>query len=686
MEFSINKNEWKFNRADVKNAHKSNFKDDAWMSITIPHDYNGGVDGVHSDIFKGRFDFNNDLDNRLIYKGPGWYRTTLQIDDKHKGKCIFIRFEAVSLRAEVWVNGKEVGSHDGGYTAFEFDITDYIKYGKPNVIAVRSDNSNNPNIAPWMKDETKSFPYSFDYGIYGGIYRDVRITVTDPIKIEKVLNTPVSGAQAPTSVSIDTYVKNYSDKEKTVDLKTIILDPKGNQLSKLKTSKKIKPGQTITYKQSASTFNDVQFWSPESPKLYKVQSEISYDGNTIDNVESTFGVRYFTLANKQAFSLNGNKSFLRGINRHQDMEGLGYALPNEQHIEDAKLIKDAGFNAVRHAHYPADPEFVKACDELGLMLWLEIPLTGSTSDTPKFLENCKSQLTEMIEQNYNNPSVIAWGIGNESDRSSTEEISNTVFKALVDLAHELDPSRPVLGCNYKFKSNQDLVDVYSPQDWSGWYSDTLNAYNPDAIIGEYGASIDYFNHSDQKFDITKNYNPANKQSFWSQEFGCFIHEYKISLGESQKELFPGHFAWVAFDFASPRAGRKNNPIPFMNQKGLILYDHKTKKDIYYLYQSMYREAKDLPMVYIVSESWKDRWKTIESKDVWVYSNCDSVKLFNDYGKKSFGTRIKNSGPRKDTRFQWDSISVENNVLYAEGWYNGKMVTKDTLLLNNLPPK
>ncbi|PKQ61450.1 hypothetical protein BZG02_15975 [Labilibaculum filiforme] len=679
---SINKNDWKFKKEDVKNAHKAFFNDSEWLRVTIPHDFNGGSDGVNRDVFDGRFDFENDV--RTMYKGPAWYRTKFSVDKKQLGKRIFVEFEAVSLEAQVWVNGKKVGVHQGGYTAFSFDITDFIKFGKENVLAVRADNSNNPGIAPWMADEKGSFPFSFDYAIYGGIYRDVWITSTDPIKIEKVFNTPVCGGQAPSVLSIKTIVKNYSKEIKKVKLSSEIFSPEGILVATKKMSKTLEAGTEVSFKQSEAALGEVQFWSVDHPNIYKVVSTISYDGKEVDEFESTFGFRYYTLANKEGFSLNGEQMLLRGVNRHQDMEGLGYALPNEQHYADAQILKDAGFNAVRHAHYPCDREFAKACDELGLMLWLEIPLTGSVSEDPSFLENCKQQMQEMIEQYYNNPAVIVWGVGNESDRSgASEAISNKLYQELVDLAKEIDPSRPTTGCNFKYKSNQDIVSIYAPQDWNGWYMGEIDLYNPNQIIGEYGADMEYTTHSEEQFDVSKDYYSSGKTEFWSQEYGCLLHEYKISKGESNKDKFPGHFVWVGFDFASPRLGRDMNPIPYMNQKGLLLHDHKTKKDAYYLYQSMYRKASDCPMVYIVSESWTDRWEKPGVKDVWVYSNCDSVMMYNDLGKEiNFGSRTKNAGPRGDTRFQWDAIDVKNNILYAEAWFNNQIVARDTIQLDN----
>ena len=685
VRYSINDYEWKFIREDVKNAHKASFKDEDWLTVRLPHDFNGGSDGVHNDVFQGRFDFSNDQDKRLMYKGPAWYRTTLEVDEAYKGKRVFIEFEAASLEAQVFVNGKKAGIHQGGYTAFGFDITGLLKFGKENSLAVRVDNSNNPKIAPWMADEKKSFPFSFDYAIYGGIYRDVWINITDPVKIERVLNTPVVGGQAPAVVNIETRVKNYSKSTVEATLETTIFSPDKKALSTLKTTKPIESGEQLSFNQSVTKLGKIKFWSPDNPNIYTVESKISYNGKVVDQYESEFGIRYYTLSNGQGFTINDKPTLIKGVNRHQDMQGLGYALPNEQHIKDVKLIKEAGFNFIRHAHYPCDPAFAKACDEQGVMLWLEIPLTGSTSDDPDFLANCKQQMAEMIEQYYNNPSVIIWGVGNESDRSGgSEHVSNHLYAELVKLANNLDPNRPVTGCNFKYKSNQDIVNVYAPQDWIGWYGMVSKmVYNPNSLIGEYGADMHVTNHTEEVFSLDSAYAMGNNPDEWSQEFGCFLHEYKASVGLRNQDQFPGHCVWVAFDFASPRNGRGQNPIPNMNQKGLIMHDHTTKKDAYYFYQSMYRSAADYPMVYIVSHSWTDRWSNPGKKTIWAYSNCDSVQLFNDYGKLPFGFRTKTAGPNGDTRFQWDNALVEFNVLYAEGWHNNEVVARDTIILQHL---
>ncbi len=679
--YSLDNNTWKFKKGEVKNAYKTKFNDEDWLSVTIPHDFNGGIDGVNNDVFTGRFDFEMDPDHRNMYKGPGYYRVDFNVDNKYAGKKIFIEFEAVSLEATVWVNGKEVGNHKGGYTAFSFDVTDYVRMDKPNVLVVKADNSNNPAIAPWMSDEKNAFPYSFDYAVYGGIYRDVWLTITDEVKIEGVYNTPVCGGQAAAVLNIETRVRNYSDKEKTAILTSVVYNPKGKEVTTLKRKKEIQAGEMVSIKQVESSMGDLYYWSPSSPEVYKVNSVLTIDGVEVDQFESEFGFRYYSLANYQPFYLNGKQTLIRGVNRHQDMEGVGYALSNEQHVKDVQLLKDAGFNFVRHAHYPCDPAFAEAAMKKGMMLWLEIPLTGSTSEDPAFLDNCKNQLKEMIEQNYNNPAVIIWGIGNESDRSGgSESVSNHVFGELAKYARQLDPGRSITGCNYKFESNQKLVDIYAPQQWGGWYHSAANSYMPKEIIGEYGSDIDLNIRTNEVFSPDSDYNAAGKPNFWSQEYGAFLHEYKISIGEAYKDSFPGHFMWVAFDFASPRMERRTNPIPYMNQKGLIMHDHVTKKDVYYLYQSMYRKASEYPMLYIVPSTWSTNKEDAVNTRVWAYSNCDSVSLYNGDKNMPLGSRLKDAGPRGDTRFQWDNINIKGDKVFAEGWFNGEVVARDTVVV------
>jgi len=676
--YTINSQTWKFNKSNLTGAEVIGYNDAGWLSVTIPHDFNGGVDNVNNDVFSGP----------SMYRGIGWYRTHFTMGSQYQGKKVFIEFEAVSLVADVWLNGAYLGQHKGGYTAFSFDITSNVVFGGDNVLAVKANSANNPQVAPWMYTPFGTYPSSYDYAVYGGIYRDVWITITDQAKVEATFVTTPNISAASSQVRVRTEVKNYAAAAQSVTLTTSIVDAADAQVTSMATTQSIAVGQTYTFDQTSSAISSPHLWSPASPYLYKVRSALTVAGAEIDQFESPLGFRWFTMpAANAAFSINGQTLFLQGVNRHQDRQGRGYALTNEQHLYDIQLIKNAGFNFLRHAHYPADPAIMKACDSLGLLVWSEIPVTVSMSTDAAFLTNAQSQLTEMIRQNYNHPSVILWSIGNESDQAVnngnpalTEAYTNTFNTALNTLAHQLDATRRTTSSNWKLASNQNIVDVYSPQDWSGWYTGVYSNYTPTRFVSEYGADAEITRHKEPGTQVIMD---------WSQEYQCRLHEYFVARGQERKNLFTGQAVWAMFDFASPRSDRiaaNGNTINYMNQKGLFLEDHTTPKDVYYFYKSFYTNANTAPMVYIVSHTWLDRWTAAASKTVWAYSNCDSVELFNSYGTQSFGKRARTDGEHATikTRFQWNNINVRYNVLCAHCLVGGSVMARDTIILRNLP--
>jgi beta-galactosidase len=667
---SLNNSEWKFFRDDVNKAQLITFDDSQWLKISIPHDWNGGIDGVNSDVFTGS----------KMYQGTGWYRAKFKIGEEYEDKSIQLKFEAASQTADVWLNGLFIGKHKGGYTAFSFDISNNIKFNKENVLAVKVSNANDSTLAPWMKVPYGSFPKSSDYAVYGGIYRDVWIIITNKLKIESEFHTTSSVSEENAIVNIKTTIRNKSKLEVNATLKTSILDSLGNEVKTTRTPLKIGANASVDLALKFILENP-NLWSPASPYIYKVKSELFADEQKIDEISSNLGFRWYTLRNGTGFKLNGNPLFLRGINRHQDREGVGYAQTNEQHVEDVQLIKSLGFNFLRHAHYPCDEAVLEACDKLGIMVWLEIPVSTCIASNNDFLESSKSQLIEMITEHYNHPCVIVWGLGNESDRSgaSTEAYTNYFFKELNHAAHKTDSTRPTTGCNFGKASNQAIPDIYAPQDWSGWYSGNYHEYMPSKMIGEYGSDAFIISHDE-------NFRSSSSKQPWTQEYACNLHEYKVSIGESIKDKFPGHLAWVAFDFATPRDDRADNPIPYMNQKGLVAHDHKTLKDVAYFYQSFYTSPTTQPMVYIVSHSWEDRISKPSTIDIWAYSNCDSVVLYNGNKTNSFGSRQRTAGPRNDTRFQWNAVYVKDALLIAEGYFKGKVVAVDKITFTPFDPE
>ncbi len=670
---SIDSLTWKFIKQDIASAQSATFNDASWANVKLPHDFNGGIDGINNDMFKGPSQ----------YRGPTWYRTKFTLDAANSAKKVFIEFEGASLVATVWVNGDSIGQHRGGYTAFTYDITSSVKFGQDNILAVKVSNANDPTIAPWMFVPFGNYPTSIDYGVYGGIYRNVSLILTDKVKIEATFQSTPNVSAASSNVKVRSEIRNYDGTPQTVTVRTQVLDALGTEVTVIESTQSVAAGQTVSFVQTSPSITSPHLWSPSDPYLYTVRSIAIVNTIETDRVENKLGFRWYQLKNKTAFTLNGQNLFLRGINRHQDRAGFGYALTKEQNVYDIALIKSGGFNFLRHAHYPADPSVMRACDSLGIMVWLEIPMTVCISTNPGFKANVLSQLTEMIRQNYNHPSVIVWGMGNESDQDVgknndplTESYSNQVISALNAQAHLLDSTRVTTGCNWRYASNQAIVDVYSPQDWTGWYSGVYTSYNPSSLIGEYGADADISTHKETGVLLD-----------WSQEYQCRLLEYKVSKGESVAAAYPGHCVWISFDFASPRQDRvigpNSNTINYMNQKGLFTHDRKPK-DAFYFYKSFQTSGKTAPMVYIVSHTWLNRWTAAGAKNIWAYSNCDSVELFNDYGKTSFGKRARTGGELGNTRFEWNAANVKYNVLYAIGYVNSQPVARDTIILNNLP--
>jgi beta-galactosidase len=676
---SISSQTWKFTKSNPSGAQGTAFNDAGWQSVTIPHDFNGGIDKVNNDVFNGP----------SMYRGIGWYRTHFTMDAKYQGKKVFIEFGAVSLVADVYVNGTLLGQHKGGYTDFSFDMTSAVVFGGDNVLAVKANSANDPKVAPWMQTPFGTYPTSYDYAVYGGIYRDVWINVTDPAKIEATFVTTPGVSAASSQVRVKTEVQNYGAAAQSVTLTTIIVDAAGATVTSLPAAtQSITAGQTYTFDQTSSAIANPHLWSPSSPYLYKVKSTLSVSGAETDQFESPLGFRWYTMPKSNGqFTLNGQPLFLQGVNRHQDWKGLGWALTAAQHRYDMQLIKNGGFNFVRHAHYPADQEAMKACDELGLLSWLEVPVTVSISTDPEFLNSAKSQLTEMIRQNFNHPSVVIWSIGNESDQAAgsaqpalTESYTNSFNAALNALAHQLDATRATAGSNFKLASDQAIPDIYSPHVFLGWYSGVYTSYNPTLFTSEYGGDADVNIHKEPGTQVVDD---------WSQEYQCLLHEAFVARGQAVKTQFTGQCLWVMFDFASPRADRvigpNSNTINYMNQKGLFLADHTTPKDAYFFYKSFFTSGATAPMVYIVSHTWLNRWTAAAAKTVWVYSNCDQVELFNAIGSQSLGKQSRTAGESTvKTRFQWTNANVKYNVLYAEGIVGGSVVTRDTIILKNLP--
>jgi len=676
---------WKFHAGGVAFAQRSELKaypvqvDDSWTTVSLPHTWNA------TDPFD---------DTESYMRGIGWYRKSLTIPDTLKDKKIYLHFEGANQVADIYVNGAFAGSHKGGYTAFTIDVSRFIRFNQTNLIAVKVDNSHS-NVIP---------PLSVGYCLYGGIYRDVWLLTTDSVHFGMLnhgssgifISTPDVSVETAT-VSVRGYVVNETSENVGVEVVQVISDADGNEVARSKNSKAMPPRDHFNFTSELMIVDNPNLWSPEDPVLYSVKSLVIIDDKVVDEVVSPLGFRWFEFDPRNGFSLNGEKYRLKGTNRHQDVQGLGSALPNSQHISDLKMIKEMGANFVRLAHYPQDPVVLETADRIGLMVWEEIPVVNYVNRSDEFIKNAQMMLKEMIRQHYNHPSIIIWGSCNEiflwnesgSRASKIEDVEYLEwthdFVAMLDSTiHLEDPGRystlAIHGSpDYDKAKITSIPDVVSINLYDGWYNGEFHGFGktldkrhelyPEQalFISEYGAGSDSrINGVDpQRFDFTGN---------WARMF----HEsYLQQINE--RSWLTGSAVWNQFDFSQPHTG---GSIQHLNQKGLQTWDRK-KKDAYYLYNANWSTD---PVLYIASREWTNRngftrrdktyIKSLPKiQEVEVYSNAEKVELFQN--GKSLGTkRTNNIG-----KLSWETVLTEGeNRFLAKGKKSGAML-EDFLTLD-----
>jgi len=616
--------------------------DSDWESINIPHTWNAKdtVDDVPG-----------------YYRGIGWYRKHFSVDSSYTNKRIFIEFEAVNQVAEVWLNGTYLGKHIGGYTGFNLEITSCVNFREEdNLLTAKVDNSYSYDIPP----------HSGDFNMYGGIYRDVRLLIVDPLHIVCTRVTTPEISVSSAVVRVVTEVKNDCKVVKDCKLVTEIVDAEGNVIDRMEEKSTIPADSTHQFIQSSKRIANPLLWSPAEPNLYTVYSTI-YDGEKpVDSFKSPLGFRWFWFDPEKGFFLNGQHLKLRGTNRHQDYIGIGNALPNSQHFKDMKIIKEMGCNFVRFGHYPQDPAVLDACDKLGLLVWEEIPVVNSVGGDA-FTENAVSMLREMIQRDWNHPSIILWGLMNEpllrQPENKAEEVV-ALCEALNSVAHQEDPTRltTIAICKYDLANRSglaEITDVIGYNCYFGWYRgvfsdlgelmDKEHRCYPERkiILSEYGAGSVRGLHTDYP-----------KRQDFSEEWQCMFHEsYLQQINE--RPWIAGSCIWNEFDFGAEHRG---DGIPHLNNKGMQDWSRQPK-DVYYFYQSQWTTQ---PMVYIISHTWTKR----EDSDIEirVYTNCERVELFSN--SKSLG--VKTDG------FKWDvDLEVGPNILKAIGTKASLTVT-DTI--------
>ncbi|WP_179151864.1 glycoside hydrolase family 2 protein [Oceanobacillus senegalensis] len=679
------------------------FDDRNWEAVNLPHTWNAedGADGGGD-----------------YYMGDGWYRKQLDIPHTYEGKELFLKFGAANKEAEVFVNGESVGTHVGGYTAFTVDITDAVNVGEENTIAVKVNNE--------VRD---SIPQSGDFTFYGGIYRSVDLIVTDPTHIDveddgangvyvSIPNDPSIEKKAEVSLKVPVKVseEDLNRTSNAVEVRAKIKDADGKTRARteLKVDGKKLKSADITGNLAEFTgdmkVNKPRLWNgKEDPYLYTVEVTVTRKGQVIDKVTDEIGFRYFSVDPDEGFFLNGESYPLRGVDIHQDREGYGNAIPEEVREEDFEIIEEIGANTLRVAHYPHSEYVFDKADEMGLVVYTEIPFVNEMTTTENFADNTEQQLTEMIKQYYNHPSIVTWGVHNElgyRDYIPTEsenlteeeqyEIVTDLVKRLAKKAKELDPNRLVaqaiiqsrIDPNFDWGSDiaknggvdevDKFIDISSMNLYYGWYSPkeatpalddfltNLGEKYPDAVLGisEYGAGGNPYQHAIVDEDFEWNGMEDTRGDWHPEEYQNFYHEKNYAIIEKHPELWATH-VWNLFDFGSD--GRDEGDNPGINDKGLVSYDRQLKKDSFYFYKAQWNQEN--PFVYITSRRYTERPDSITP--VKVYSNQDEVTLTVNGVDYGVGEKQQNGV------FVWEDVDLQqdDNVVVASAvTEDGKEVT------------
>lgn len=613
--------QWRFVKKDIgAGAAASEVIDAAFGEmVDLPHTWNA-VDGQ---------DGGNDY-----YRGKCWYVKRLPQMKLERDEQLWLEFRGVAMMAEVYVNGQLAGSHDGGYSTFRVNLTPWL--GEENTIAVSADNSAVRTI----------YPQKADFTFYGGIYRNVYLVRVPETHFalgyyggSGIKVTP-EVKENDAAVTVEGWTENAPDGTRAV---LTILDAEGN----------VAAGSSVQIKDNCLkeelTLNRVHLWDgKEDPYLYTLRAELLDAGNTeaLDCVELQFGCRTFFVDPQKGFFLNGRSYPLCGAARHQDRQGVGNALTPAMHEEDMKLLLEMGANTIRLAHYQHDQYFYELADRFGMIVWAEIPYI--TEHMPEARENTISQMTELIVQNHHHPSVICWALSNEITGTTgvTEDLMEN-HRILNDLCHRLDKTRPTSMAHiFMLSPEEELVtlpDIRSYNLYYGWYVgemedndswfDSYHEKHPDVAMGlsEYGADANpqYQGSGPQKGD-------------WSEAYQALYHEHMLEMWSKRPYIWAMH-VWNMFDFGAD--GRDEGGKPGQNQKGLVTFDRKTKKDAFYIYKAYL--SKD-PFVHLCGSRYVDR--TEEETEIKVYSNRPAVTLLVDgnvvetlEAKKVFRFRVPISG-------------------------------------------
>ncbi len=654
---------WEFHPGPIASPTDAWASDVGWSAVALPHCFNA-MDACDPD--------------RPYYRGQAFYRARIPVRNTYPGGRTLLHFQGAGQTTTVWAAGHLLGMHKGGYGEFAFDIADAIaslpSSAQASGIPVQSvpiviccDNSPDPDRIPSELS---------DFCLYGGLYRHVNLICIPSIALDAVHIRPTLRSNGQADVRIGARFYNPLRTAAACQLTIEVRDPAGRIVQH---SSRSLGAQSLLSRNfvpiCAFTLDHPRLWSPRTPNLYRCRIALATPAGEME-VEERFGIRHVEFAAGGPFRLNGERLLLRGTQRHADHAGLAAAMPDDLVSQELLMIREMGANFLRLAHYQQDRLILDLCDQLGILVWEELPWCRSGVGGRAFRQNARQTLAGMIEQHYNHPSIVFWGLANEIDwpgeHPSVDRQAIRGFLAeLHAQAHRLDDTRltAIRRCDFA----RDIPDVYSPSIWAGWYGGQYREYEQSLIDErrrvqrfihiEWGADSHPGRHSEDPEAVlrlvaigggtderagdalqTGGRPRVSSDGDWSETYACDLFDWHLKTQEDLDWL-SGSAQWIFKDFASPL--REDNGIPRVNQKGVVERD-LTKKESYYVFQSYWAEK---PMVHIYGHTWPVRWGAPgQERLVRVYSNCDRAELF--LNGISLGTRERNSQDFPAAGLRW----------------------------------
>lgn len=708
---------WKFYKGTAAGAHRTDFDDTSWARTDLPHTWNN-IDGE---------DGGNDY-----YRGTGWYRKAVHIEADAVGKRIYIEFKGVNSQMELFVNGVFAGSHKGGYTAFRFDITQYIDYGRANLLAVKASNAVDPAIAP----------LSGDFTFFGGIYREVSLLFVESVHIDldcsgspgvflKAQYTPGEAA----FLHIESFIQNDAATPKEIQLRILLRHPErfsqneyeneyltpnlrfrpqdmggGAIVAVRERLLRIEPGAGKPVSETIAVAAPHLWNGLADPYRYQVELSVLENGTVLDSFTGFVGFRSFSVDKDRGFYLNGKPYPLRGVAMHQDYRGKGNAVSFREMTESFSFLYEIGANTVRLSHYPHSPYMYELCDKYGIVVYAEIPFVntyggGGTWETPnpdleEFIAVTKQQLTEMIRQEYNVSAIFCWGLYNEAQKSD-HAVMVPLVRALNDLAHSLDDTRPTVTATFSEEGEllqSDLLawNTYPPpqglrDNAERFYqamdgrnaADHMEKYAPFYIrrydeagyysgVLERPVGISEYGIGGSIHQHTDDYTMGSGTiKIQPEEFQAYCHEMWIHQIRKLDYLW-GTYVWNLFDFSADN--RDEATVPGVNTKGLVSRDRKTRKDAFYIYKAFWRTDRNVLSITGKNNTVRETNPTYFK----IYANCEAVTLFVD--GREYGTRRQEDNALCCV-FEWpwtEDLSYGEHVIRAVGRSAGKETVSDEM--------